>query len=103
MSILISLALFFIMVSLGMNLPSLQFDLLKHRPALILRVLLATCVALPLACLLLLRTPLGQGLSPAITTAVMLMAICPSAPMIALKSRKLTETPELATPMEQFF
>ena len=100
MSILISLALFFIMVSLGLNLPSLQFDLLKQRPALLVRVLLATCVAMPLAALLLLRTPLGQGLSPAITTAVMLMAICPSAPMIALKSKKLAENPELATRLQ---
>ncbi len=100
MSLLISLALFFIMVSLGINLPSLQFDLLKHRPALIGRVLLATCVAMPLAAFLLLQTPVGQGLSPAITTAVMLMAICPSAPMIALKSRKLAENPELATRLQ---
>ena len=100
MSLLISLALFFIMVSLGLNLPSLQFDLLKHRPALIMRVLLATCVILPLVALLLLRTPLGQGLSPAVSTAVMLMAICPSAPMIALKSRKLADNPELATRLQ---
>lgn len=100
MSILISLALFFIMVSLGLNLPSLQFDLLKHRPALIGRVLLATCAAMPLAAWLLLKTPMGQGLSPAIATAVMLMAICPSAPMIALKSRKLANNPELATRLQ---
>ena len=100
MALLISLALFFIMVSLGLNLPSLQFDLLKHRPALLVRVLLATCVVLPLAALLLLRTPIGQGLSPAVSTAVMLMAICPSAPMIALKSRKLAENPELATRLQ---
>ena len=100
MSILISLALFFIMVSLGLNLPSLQFDLLKHRPALIVRVLLATCVVLPLVAWVLLRTPIGQSLPPSITTAVMLMAICPSAPMIALKSRKLAENPELATRLQ---
>ena len=100
MSPLISLALFFIMVSLGLNLPSLQFGLLKQRPALVIRVLLATCVAVPLAALLLLRTPIGQSLPPSITTAVMLMAICPSAPMIALKRRKLVEYPELATRLQ---
>ena len=100
MSLLISLVLFFIMVSLGLNLPSLQFGLLKRRPALIIRVLLATCVAMPLAALLLLQCPLGDGLSPAIKMAVMLMAICPSAPMIALKSRKLAENPELATRLQ---
>ena len=100
MSLLISLALFFVMVSLGLNLPSLQFDLLKQRPALILRVLMATCVAMPLAALLLLHTPVGQSLPASITTAVMLMAICPSAPMIALKSRKLANNPELATKLQ---
>lgn len=100
MSLLISLALFFIMVSLGLNLPSLQFGLLKRRPGLLIRVLLATCVAMPLAALCLLWSPLGDGLSTAIKTAVMLMAICPSAPMIALKSRKLAENPELATRLQ---
>ena len=100
MSLLISLVLFFIMVSLGLNLPSMQFGLLKRRPALLIRVLLATCVAMPLAALLLLQSPLGDGLSPAIKTAVMLMAICPSAPMIALKSRQLANNPELATRLQ---
>ena len=100
MSLLISLVLFFIMVSLGLNLPSLQFGLLKRRPALLICVLLATCVAMPLAALLLLQSPLGDGLSPAIKTAVMLMAICPSAPMIALKSRQLANNPELATRLQ---
>ena len=100
MSILISLALFFIMVSLGLNLPSLRFGLLKRRPWLLVRVLLATCVVLPLVAAVLLRSPLGQGLSPAVSTAVMLMAICPSAPMIALKSTKLAANPELATRLQ---
>ena len=100
MSPLIALALFVVMVSLGLNLPSLQFGLLKNRPALIGRVLLATCIVMPLAALLLLRTVFGEGLSPTITTAVMLMAICPSAPMIALKSRKLADNPELATRLQ---
>ena len=100
MSLLISLALFFLMVSLGLNLPSLQFGLLKRRPGLLIRVLLATCVGMPLAALCLLWSPLGDGLSTAIKTAVMLMAICPSAPMIALKSRKLAENPELATRLQ---
>lgn len=100
MSLLISLALFFIMVSLGLNLPSLQFGLLKRRPGLLIRVLLATCIGMPVAALFLLGSPLGHGLSTAIKTAVMLMAICPSAPMIALKSKQLAENPELATRLQ---
>ena len=100
MSLLISLALFFIMMSLGLHLPSLQFGLLKRRPWLLVRVLLATCMVLPIVALLLLHSPLGQGLSAAVSTAVMLMAICPSAPMIALKSTKLAANPELATRLQ---
>ena len=100
MSLLISLALFFIMMSLGLNLPSLQFGQLKRRPWLLVRVLLATCMVLPIVALLLLHSPLGQGLSAAVSTAVMLMAICPSAPMIALKSTKLAANPELATRLQ---
>ena len=100
MSLLISLALFFIMMSLGLNLPSLQFGLLKRRPWLPVRVLLAAGMVLPIVALLLLHSPLGQGLSAAVSTAVMLMAICPSAPMIALKSTKLAANPELATRLQ---
>ncbi|EHA58638.1 bile acid:sodium symporter family protein [Synechococcus sp. WH 8016] len=100
MSLLISLALFFIMVSLGLNLPSIQFGLLRRRPGFLIRVLLATCVGIPLSALLVLASPLGDGLSTAVKTAIMLMAICPSAPMIALKSRQLADNPELATRLQ---
>ncbi len=100
MSLLISVALILIMVSLGLNLPSIQFDLLQRRPALLIRVLLTTCVGIPVAALILLRTPLGQSLSPAMATAVMLMAICPSAPMITRKSRQVAHNTELATRLQ---
>lgn len=100
MSLLISLSLFLIMVSLGVNLPTMRFGVLKTRPALVIRVLVATCIGMPAATFLLLRTPLGDGLSPAMATAMMLMAICPSAPMITLKSRKVADNPELAARLQ---
>ena len=74
----------------------MPFGQLKHRPGWLLRVLLTTCVGIPVAALLLLRSPLGQGLSPAMATGLMLMAICPSAPLISLKSRLVAGNAALA-------
>ena len=88
---MISLALFLVMVALGLHPPAMPFGQLKHRPGWLLRVLLTTCVGIPVAALLLLHSPLGQGLSPAMAMALMVMAICPSAPLISLKSRLVAE------------
>ena len=100
MSTLISVALFLVMVALGLHPPAMPFGRLKHRPAWLLQVLLTTCLGIPVAALLLLRSPLGQGLSPAMATALMVMAICPSAPLISLKSRQVIGNPALATRLQ---
>ena len=63
-------------------------------------MLLTTCLGIPVAALLLLRTPLSQGLSPAMATALMLMAICPSAPLISLKSRLVAGNAALAARLQ---
>lgn len=97
---MISLALFLVMVALGLHPPAMPFGGLKHRPGWLLRVLLTTCVGVPVAALLLLRSPLGQGLSPAMATALMLMAICPSAPLISLKSRRVAGSAALAARLQ---
>ena len=97
---MISLALFLVMVALGLHPPAMPFGQLKHRPDWLLRVLLTTCVGIPVAALLLLRSPLGQGLSPAMATALMLMAICPSAPLISLKSRLVAGNAALAARLQ---
>ena len=100
MSTLISLALCLVMVALGLHPPAMAFGRLKHRPVWLLRVLLTTCLGIPVAALVLLRTPLGQGLSPAMATALMLMAICPSAPLISLKSRLVAGNAALAARLQ---
>lgn len=97
---MISLALFLVMVALGLHPPAMPFGGLKHRPGWLLRVLLTTCVGVPVAALLLLRSPLGQALSPAMATALMLMAICPSAPLISLKSRRMAGNAALAARLQ---
>ena len=78
----------------------MPFGQLKHRPGWLLRVLLTTCVGIPVAAMLLLHSPLGQGLSPAMATALMLMAICPSAPLISLKSRLVAGNAALAARLQ---
>ena len=88
------------MVALGLHPPAMPFGGLKHRPGWLLRVLLTTCVGIPLAALLLLRSPPGQGLSPSMATALMLMAICPSAPLISLKSRLVAGNAALAARLQ---
>lgn len=100
MTILISIALFLIMMSLGLNLPPLQFGILKQRPVFLARVLTTTCIGIPIAALLLLQSPIGQPLATPIATGMMLMAICPSAPMITLKSRKLAATSDIAIKLQ---
>ena len=100
MSTSISLALFLVMVALGLHPPAMPFGQLKHRVGWLLRVLLSTCIGIPVAALLLLRSPLGHGLSPAMATALMLMAICPSAPMISLKSRLVAGNAALAARLQ---
>ena len=100
MSTLISLALFLVMMALGLHPPTVKVGLLIRRPVWLLRVLVTTCIGIPIAALLLLRTPLGQGLSPSMATALMLMAICPSAPLISLKSRLVAGNAGLAARLQ---
>ena len=100
MKLLISIALFLIMMSLGLNLPPVRFGILKERPFFLARVLITTCVAIPIAAVLLLQSPIGQTLATPIATGLMLMAICPSAPMITLKSSKLAATSDIAIKLQ---
>ncbi|NDD45789.1 MAG: hypothetical protein EBZ24_10355 [Synechococcaceae bacterium WB9_4xB_025] len=55
MAVLIPLALFLVMVSLGLGLPRVEFDLLRTRPAFLLRVLVGSCVLVPLVAFVLLK------------------------------------------------
>ena len=84
--LLIKISLITLMVGLGLG---LQLDALKefsHRPWLILRVLLGTCVLVPLAALLLLKLPLTMQMSPGARFGIALMALSPSAPLTLRKA-----------------
>mgnify|MGYP000025696375 CR=1 FL=1 len=100
MKLVISIALFLIMMSLGLNLPPVRFGILKERPLFLARVLITTCIGIPFAAVVLLQSPIGETLTTPITTGLMLMAICPSAPMITLKSSKLAATSDIAIKLQ---
>jgi BASS family bile acid:Na+ symporter len=96
MQTLISASLFTLMFALGLGLRGEAVALLRHRPALILRVLIGSCLLVPLAGLLLLRSPLLGALSVPVRLAIGLMAVCPSAPLTLRKAGRQGGDQELA-------
>ncbi|MEO1002486.1 MAG: bile acid:sodium symporter [Cyanobacteria bacterium J06638_7] len=99
-TLLVSGTLFVIMFALGLGLPGTRLDLLRHRPALLLRVLLGTCVLVPLMAMLLLRSPLSLELSQPARFGIALMAICPSAPLTLRKAGKTGGSAQLAAHLQ---
>jgi predicted Na+-dependent transporter len=99
-TVLVTATLFTIMFTLGLGLPGTQLDLLLHRRALLLRVLLGSCVLVPLVALLLLRLPLTAAISTPARYAIALMAICPSAPLTLRKAGKARGSRQLAAHLQ---
>jgi len=100
MQLLIPATLFTLMVALGLGLQGEAVARLRRRPALIVRVLLGTCVLVPLAALLLLRSPLVAGLPLQVKLAIALMAISPSAPLTLRKADRQGGDRELAAVLQ---
>ncbi|MFM7264539.1 MAG: transporter [Cyanobium sp.] len=100
MQLLIPATLFTLMVALGLGLRGEAVALLRRRPYLILRVLVGTCLLLPLAALVLLRSPLLESLSPPVRLAIALMAISPSAPLTLRKAGRQGGDRELAAVLQ---
>ena len=96
MQLLIPATLFTLMFALGLGLQGDALALLRRRPALILRVLVGTCLLVPLAALLLLRSPVLASLSLPVRLAIALMAISPSAPLTLRKAGRQGGDQELA-------
>lgn len=84
--LLIRLDLFALMVGLGLGLRLEALAQLRHRPWPVLRVLLGSCVLVPLVALGLLRLPFTLGLEAGARFGIALMAISPSAPMALRKA-----------------
>jgi predicted Na+-dependent transporter len=80
-SLFVGLTLFSTMLALGMSLRGEALRQWCNHPALPLRVLLGTCVLVPLVALLLLQTPWSWQIAQPTRFAIALMALCPSAPL----------------------
>ena len=94
--LLVSLTLFVIMLALGV---SLRAEALQHwrlQPGLLLRVLLGSCLLVPLVALVLLQTPWSTGLQQPARFAIALMALSPSAPLTLRKAGKAGGDRQLA-------
>ncbi|WP_413357845.1 bile acid:sodium symporter family protein [Prochlorococcus sp. MIT 1201] len=89
-------ALFLIMFALGLNLRDNHFDLIRNRSALLLRVLLGTCVLVPLVAMIILWLPLSFELSQPARLSIALMAVCPSAPLTLRKAGKAGGNAQMA-------
>ncbi len=87
-ALFVGATLFTIMFALGLGLRAEAFSALRLRPALVLRVLLGSCLLVPLLALLLLHLPLAAGLSRPARLAIALMAVSPSAPLTLRKAGK---------------
>ena len=96
MNVLIPGALFLIMFALGLNLRDNHFDLIRDRSALLLRVLLGTCVLVPLVAMIILWLPLSFELSQPARLSIALMAVCPSAPLTLRKAGKVGGNAQMA-------
>jgi predicted Na+-dependent transporter len=96
MQTLIPATLFTLMFALGLGLRGEALVLLRQRPALVARVLIGTCLLVPLAALVLLKSPLNPLLSLPVKLAIALMAISPSAPLTLRKADRQGGDRELA-------
>lgn len=85
-SLIVTITLFSVMLALGLSLRPDSMHHWRSRPALPLRVLLGSCLLVPMAGLLLLKMPWSWELSRPARHAIALMAVCPSAPLALRKA-----------------
>ena len=86
LSLLIKTNLITLMVSLGLGLRLHKLAEHHQRPWLILRVVLGSCVLVPLVGLVALKLPISQQLTPGARLGIALMALSPSAPLTLRKA-----------------
>lgn len=96
--VLSKLVIFTIMFALGLGLSLENLRRSLGCPSLYLKVLLGTCVVIPLLGLVALKLPLPM--SNAVKIAIGLMAVCPSAPMTINRVRQLKGDQDLAAALQ---
>jgi BASS family bile acid:Na+ symporter len=86
--VLIKTSLISLMVALGLGLRLDELAKHRHRPWLILRVVLGSCVLVPLVALMVLQLPISDHMSAGARFGLALMALSPSAPLTLRKAGK---------------
>lgn len=94
--LLIKVTLFALMFALGLGLQGTALQQWRQRPALFVRVLLGTCLLVPLGALLLIKFSLVLPVAPPVRFAIALMALSPSAPLTLHKAGRKGGDRELA-------
>jgi predicted Na+-dependent transporter len=94
--LIFKLPVFALMFALGLGLKGEGLDLLRRRPALIARLLVASCILVPLLALVVLKGPLGAAMAPSARLAIALIAVCPSAPLTLRKAKEQGGSRDLA-------
>jgi BASS family bile acid:Na+ symporter len=100
MKLLVSATIATVMFGLGLSLRARAVVALRHRPALVLRVVLGSCLLVPLAALLLLSLPAAAPVSRGVRLAILVMAICPSAPLVLRRAGRQGGNRELAAGLQ---
>ncbi len=98
--LLASTVLFTIMFALGVGLKGDAISQLRRRPALVIRLLIGSCLLVPLVALVLLKLPASHGLSESARFGIALMAASPSAPLTLRKAGKVGGDRELAAVLQ---
>ena len=86
--LIFKLPVFALMFALGLGLKGDWLALLRSRAGLLARLLLGSCLLVPLFTLVVLKGPLGAAVAPPAQLAIALMALCPSAPLTLRKAKE---------------
>jgi predicted Na+-dependent transporter len=86
--LIFKLPVFALMFALGLGLKGDWLALLRSRAGLLARLLLGSCLLMPLFTLVVLKGPLGAAVAPPAQLAIALMALCPSAPLTLRKAKE---------------
>ncbi|MFM7265668.1 MAG: bile acid:sodium symporter family protein [Cyanobium sp.] len=100
MKLLIVATIATLMFGLGLGLRAEAVGALRHRPGLAVRVVLGSCVLMPLAGLLLLSLPPAADVPRGVRLAILAMAICPSAPLSLRRAGRHGGDRELAAGLQ---
>lgn len=94
--LLIKISLFVLMLTLGLGLQATALQQWRQRPALFVRVLIGSCLLVPLLALVLVKFSLALPVAPPVRYGIALLALSPSAPLTLHKAGRQGGNREMA-------